>query len=557
MGIVLLVVGLAVLGFGLMNHLKGKRILAAPFKGTGELAKNPVSPDPKGAMSTEGKVVPPAEALLSPCTKQPCLAYEVKIERLYEKSETTQDGTKTVKGSETLDTVKGGAVFGLDDGTGVLRVDVSQGADFDSYKEGLKKELNGWGGSSHVQFGEYTFDVPVLDNDKGWTVGFKATERYVPVEGSLFVLGKLEGASLVKPDWRSMMASSKGREGLLGSIQKKKKFSFIGGGLAAALSIPAFIFAPEPDPNAVSAYCESKLTDARQKCADTVSSKSGETYTWTVTKPGQYALQVFAPKKKVAFMPQVVVTDAAGEELANEVGGVGVDALATLAVQPGTYTVTVQPGDGYMVKGGFSYDLEIRALDAAPVAAAPEAAAPEAAPVGNDDAAKVGGYSAAELASRVDDLNELCPDTFCEGSYHYTFTALRCADASHCTLAFTAKNAQGKRFDAEVAVADFTALTPDLDQEYVYEGSFDDKVGQALLAWEHQPVAKKAPAAKRIAAPLAPKPAKKVAPAPTKSAPKAMLAPAKKPAATVAVVKPSPAPAPAPTLSRTNKNLAD
>src|SRR6266516_1150767 len=102
MGIVLLVVALAVLGFGFMNHLKGKRILAAPFKKTGDLAKNPVSEDPKGAMSTEGAVKPPAVQVLSPCSKTPCLYYEVKIERLWEKTETTQEGTKTVKGSTTL-----------------------------------------------------------------------------------------------------------------------------------------------------------------------------------------------------------------------------------------------------------------------------------------------------------------------------------------------------------------------------------------------------------------------------------------------------------------------
>ena len=62
MGALLLIVGLAVLGFGLWNHLKGKCILSAPFKKTGEISKNPSSPDPKGAMSTEGKVVPPEHA---------------------------------------------------------------------------------------------------------------------------------------------------------------------------------------------------------------------------------------------------------------------------------------------------------------------------------------------------------------------------------------------------------------------------------------------------------------------------------------------------------------
>ncbi|MCC6336983.1 MAG: hypothetical protein IT380_23690, partial [Myxococcales bacterium] len=306
MGVFLLIVGFGVLGFGLMQHLKGKRILAAPFKKTGDIAKNPTSEDPKGAMSTEGRVLPPAQALLSPASKTPCLYYELKIERIFEKTETTQDGTKTVKGTETLDTIKGGSVFALDDGSGRLEVDCTKGADFDNLKDGFKKELNGWGGSSNVQFGEYRYDIPVIGSDKGWTIGFKATEKYVPVDGTLFVLGKLEGSKLVKPGWRSMVASNKGREGLLGSIAKKKKFSFIGGGVAAVLSIPVMIFGPQPDPNAPSMFCESQLTDTRVKCDDTVSSESGEEYTWTVTKPGQYELEVFAPAKKISFDPQLV-----------------------------------------------------------------------------------------------------------------------------------------------------------------------------------------------------------------------------------------------------------
>jgi hypothetical protein len=366
MGILLLVVGLAVLGFGVAQHFKGKRILAAPFKKTGELAKNPVSEDPKGAMSLEGKVVPPAQALLSPCSKQPCLYYEVKIERIYEKSETTEDGTKTTKGTETLDTVKGGAVFGVDDGSGVFQVDVSKGADFDNLKEGFKKELNGRSWASQIQFGEYSYDVKPIGSSDGWTIGFKATEKYVPVEGNLFVLGKLEGGQLTKPGWRSMMASSKGRDGLLGSVNKRKKFSFIGGGIAAVLSIPAMIFAPAADPNAVSHSCESKLTDARVRCADRVSSKSGETIAWTVATPGTYELEVFAPTKKIAFDPQLIVKDAAGEVVADVEGGIGGNAKATLtAAKAGTYEITVKPGDNYMVKGGFSFDFEIRSLNKA------------------------------------------------------------------------------------------------------------------------------------------------------------------------------------------------
>ncbi|MFZ5445071.1 MAG: GIDE domain-containing protein [Myxococcota bacterium] len=576
MGVLLLIIGLAVLGFGLAQHLKGKRILAAPFKKTGELTKNPVSEDPKGAMSTEGKVVPPQQPLLSPCSKQPCLAYEVKIERLYEKTETTQDGTKTVKGTETLETLKGGAVFGLDDGSGVFQVDVSKGADFDNFKDGFKKELNGHSGTSHLQFGELSFDVPVIGSDKGWTTGFKATEKFVPVEGNLFVLGKLEGAKLVKPGWRSMMASAKGREGLLGSIQKKKKFSFIGGGVAAVLAIPLMIFGPKADPNEPSMFCESALTDARQQCEANVSDVDGDAYTWTVTRPGRYELQVLAPKKKISFLPQLVLKDAQGEELANETGDMGSTATATVEVKAGTYALTVRPGDGYMVKGGFSYELAIKALDApAPTKVAADAPA-EKAPAEQ-------AYSEEELASRVEELNELCGDSWCEGQFDYHFEQLTCADATHCALRFTAKDQEhpkAKPYTAEVEVSGFTALSPDPSVEYVYEGSFDQKVGDALFAWEsapksttakkHEPVAKKqAPAPQPVkAAPAKEELAAKHEPAPAQPAPKAEPKPKpvmiEKPApkqTTVAAMpkaaKSAPV-APAPTTTRSsNKNLED
>lgn len=407
MGILVLVIGLAVLGFGLFQHMKGKRILAAPFKGTGELSKNPVSDDPKGAMSTEGKIVAPAEAFLSPISKTPCLAYEIKIERMYEKTETTQDGTKTVKGTSTMKTDKGGAVVGLDDGSGVFHVDFSQGADFDNMKEGYKKELNGHSGSSRIQFGEYTFEVPVIGSSDGWTTGFKATEKYVPVEGSLFVLGKVENGKLVKPGWRSMMTSSKGREGLLGGIQKKKKFSFIGGGVAAVAAIPLMLFGPKIDTSGPSMFCESKLTNARAKCSDSVNSESGESYTWTVTEPGKYEVIVNAAKKKVQFYPELVVLDAKEAVVAEgfseeeKVKG-GQHIVRQVELAEGVYTVKVR-NSGYIPKGGYSFDLELKALDvkkAAPAAEPKnEAAAPATEKTGMaDEAAADDAYAAADEA---------------------------------------------------------------------------------------------------------------------------------------------------------------
>lgn len=363
MGILLLIVGLAALGFGLMQHLKGKRILAAPFKKTGDIARDPTSSDPKGAISTEGKVQAPAQALLSPCSKTPCLYYEVKIERLYEKEEKTQDGWKTVKGSDTLDTLKGGAVASLDDGSGAIPVDFSKGGDFDNFKAGYKKELNGRGWSSNIQFGELSYDIPVISSSDGHTIGFKATERYIPVEGNLFVLGKIEGGKIIKPGWRSMMVSNKGRDGLLASTAKKKKFSLIGGGIGAVASIPLMIFGPKADP-AADTSCHSQIASVQKLCDDNVSSTYGNDYTWTVDKDGKFDISVTPPSgKKYPLDAQIVVKNAAGDIIADQSAPApGAKAVASVDVKAGTYTVTVKDLGGDSVKGGFDYKLEIASL---------------------------------------------------------------------------------------------------------------------------------------------------------------------------------------------------
>ncbi|MBX7101211.1 MAG: hypothetical protein K1X89_26075 [Myxococcaceae bacterium] len=375
MGVLVLIVGLGVLGFGFWNHLKGKRILAAPFKTTGELKKDPTSSDPKGAMSTEGAIKPPAKQLLAPCSGTPCIYYEVKVERLWEKVETTQDGTKTVKGSDTLDTVKGGAIVQIDDGTGSVEVDFSKGADFDNFKETFKKELNGSGGSSHIQFGQMTFDVPVLSDREKYTVGFKATEKSVAADGgTLFVLGKLEGSRIVKPGWRSMMTSSKGREGLLGSIQKAKKFSFIGGGVVTAAAVPVMIFAPSVDTKSFGG-CQTEMTDAVVKCSDSVTSSDGDTFHWTVTTGGKFNVNVISPKKKIALIPEITLTGADGAKVIDETGAPGETTSIPVEVKAGKYDLVVKGIGGDTIKGGYSYDLEIVSTGPAMAGDAPGAAA--------------------------------------------------------------------------------------------------------------------------------------------------------------------------------------
>ncbi|MFT3714217.1 MAG: hypothetical protein QM817_41670 [Archangium sp.] len=305
-----------------------------------------------------------------------------------------------------------------------------------------------------------------------------------------------------------------------------------------------------------------------------MSDVDGEKYTWTVTKPGEYEISAFAPQKKISLVPLLVVKDAQGEELLNEQGPMAGTASGKVTVKAGTYDITVSPADAYMVKGGFSFDLEIKSLtvEAAPAVAKADG---EEAP-----AADGAAYTDAQLAERIESLNEICGDTYCEGSFDYQFKKLACADSSHCVLSFTAKNQDKKNskpMDVELEIAGFSKLSQDLEEEYKYEGSFDEAVGNALMKWEEHPVAKKVSAAKSIAAPAkadkkqkskavapAPKPNKKAEVAPkleSKPAPEKKTTVAAAPAPVAApVAKKTAAPAPvaaSPSSNRTSKNLED
>ncbi|MCC6333454.1 MAG: hypothetical protein IT380_05655, partial [Myxococcales bacterium] len=276
-----------------------------------------------------------------------------------------------------------------------------------------------------------------------------------------------------------------------------------------------------------------------------------------------YELEVFAPAKKISFDPQLVIKDAAGEVVADVEGGVGSNAKASVDAKAGTYTITVKPGDGYMVKGGFSYELEIRSLNAAPAAAPVAAAEGEEAPAApSAEAAAADGapYSAEQLAERVDYLNELCPDTYCEGEFDFKFTKLSCDAKDSCELSFTAQKYDNhKKFTSAVAVKGFDKLVLADADDFKWEGSFDEKVSNALLDWEVKPV-NGAPKAKAAKAPAKAAPAKKSASAKI-AAPKA--APKAKTVAKAKSPQPKAAPAPAraapaaPAVKRSNKNLAD
>lgn len=472
MGILVLLLGLGALGYGIFQHFKGKRILAAPFKRTGELGLNPISTDPKGAMSTEGAVIAPATPLLAPCSLQPCLAYEVTIERLYEEYETTSEGTKSSKGSDRLETLQNGTEFKLDDGSGAFSVDFSKGVDFDGFIESYKKEIGGSNGSSNVQFGELHFDVPVNRDSKKVTLGFRATEKHVPVQGKLFVLGKLEGAKLVKPGWRSLLASAKGRDGLLGSIQKHKKYSFIGGGIASGVGLILALFVG-------SSQCDSKFENELASCSDTVKKRDGLSYQWQVSNPGEYEVVLSTDNSK--FEPELTLKNEDGEVVAESSNKNGKKTRLVSKLTEGKYRLIVQQALGPVSKSGFEFTLSAKNVqEDAPKAkikedesekieeSPPEPVAVEEAP--DTDAEAPAEAPTPKRAAIFEKLAALTSG----GPFDYQFTDFECDTPKRCVLAFKATDHadSDSQFLGEIIV-------PDIQSRMDYS-----TVLQAIERWE-------------------------------------------------------------------------
>jgi hypothetical protein len=154
---------------------------------TGEVANNPSE---QGTLSLQGTVQPQSKLLRSPCSQQPCLFYEVVIERRFEKVLNTKRGTTILTGFERVERLVGGSTFELDDGSGPVSIDASD-ATLTPLHDGLQQELHGreWGRT--IRVGHLTYTLTPIGVDDGWTIGFRVTERYVPAEGTVRVVGRL------------------------------------------------------------------------------------------------------------------------------------------------------------------------------------------------------------------------------------------------------------------------------------------------------------------------------------------------------------------------------
>lgn len=203
----------------------------------GRIAKTPLLPtggagSASDKVSVQGSVQCP-QPLLSPVTKTPCLYYELKVVGTWKEGDS--------KRSKDYVHEKSAAPFSIDDGSGPLPVDATQGGDFDmqktfdeTKKEGFFADLkNAVGTPEPIMFGNYAFANPPMSKANV----FQCTERIVPVPPQAFALGKMEGGALRSAGMFGLMLSAKSRDELLGSSAKHSKMAFIGGAAASGVGL--------------------------------------------------------------------------------------------------------------------------------------------------------------------------------------------------------------------------------------------------------------------------------------------------------------------------------
>jgi hypothetical protein len=362
-GFFLIVVAIVAVIAGVLNQMKAKKILAAPFKKTGEIAQNPQVADAKGTVSCEGAIAV-QQPLMAPCSGKPCVYYEVELVRLWEKTVQTENGLKTEKGTKSISTTKVGSQFHLNDGSGAVGVDTRESVDCDLDKSFEQMQNVSYG---DVVFGQYRAHVSYDGGDER-TVGVKCIEKIVPAQGSLFVLGKLVAGVITKTDGMlgKLMASTKGREKLLGTTKRNAMIGFIAGGLSIASGIPMAIFGDPPHDS-----CANMKDAWAETCAGRITNDAGDTYDWTVTKAGTYSIEVLQPGVKIPIWPVLTVTTASGAEVAKVASTQS--AVIKRAFTPGKYKINVRDsakGMAAKFKGGFSFSLK---FGGGPSASAPSA----------------------------------------------------------------------------------------------------------------------------------------------------------------------------------------
>ena len=333
----MLTLGIALVGFAVLVLIaalvvrhKGQKILSAPVRKTGEGA------GAQGPVSFEG-AVRANDPLRAPCSGQPCVYYEVQVEKKVK----TKHGANTQVAWKTASKQHVGSTFWLDDGSGPVAVVAQEAADADLTKT--------YSGALPAGF------QPPKQMPNEEIVDTRITEKIVPADARLFALGAMANGQLAAGKGK-LILSTRGREALLGSTRKL----FVGltafaTTLVAAGALIAIVKPGEARPCGTlkdgQRLCvvktEMSTTDEMQ--ADGSTKKvpiRHQVMKWEVTKEGKWQVEAKRqPRAKGRLAPSIAVTDKWGLPMAVDLKIMISDEAAsdnkvkTKNLEPGTYEI--------------------------------------------------------------------------------------------------------------------------------------------------------------------------------------------------------------------------
>ncbi|WP_394835338.1 E3 ubiquitin ligase family protein [Pendulispora rubella] len=223
LGLVVVATGLVGVIWGIFQRLKAGRLSGAPLVRTGDAAaRGGQVASSDGAISVQGNVIC-QRPLLSPVTGTACLYYSLKTVASWKEGENEK--------SKVLDDRKVAARFAIDDGSGPVWIDASNGGDFEPEQRTSESKGAGLLGSitgADLAFGNYKLSTGSLSLGTKYEV----TETLLPVVPRLYACGRTVERGIAEPGWRSLLLSAKSRDELLAAAARGAKL-FVAGGVAA------------------------------------------------------------------------------------------------------------------------------------------------------------------------------------------------------------------------------------------------------------------------------------------------------------------------------------
>ena len=205
--LILFVAFLAWVGFGVQKYKAG-RLADTPLEDTGDVAsKGEQVAGDKGAISAEGDVQHD-ELLESPVTGTQCLYYRLDVNAEWKVGDEKE--THHVMDEEQA------APFSIDDGSGPVRIDASEGGDLEDLEE-VFDEKRGRGivstGNS-IEFGDNGFSVLTGQKINGVRIPddakYHVEEEVLRPIDHAYANGKVtEDNAIGSPNWASLILSSK------------------------------------------------------------------------------------------------------------------------------------------------------------------------------------------------------------------------------------------------------------------------------------------------------------------------------------------------------------